>query len=56
MGPGDIVESSDTWEENWLFKRQQLATHESKMGVGQESVSMLIPNPESHVSATIGNR
>nr|XP_053653509.1 uncharacterized protein LOC128703004 isoform X4 [Cherax quadricarinatus] len=51
VGPGDMVLNSDTWEENWLFRRQRL------MGASaSDPVTMLIPNPEAHVPATVGNR
>ncbi|XP_069180549.1 uncharacterized protein [Procambarus clarkii] len=51
VGPCDMVLDSDTWEENWLFRRQRL-TGASVV----DPVTMLIPNPEAHVPATVGNR
>ncbi|KAG7169729.1 Myotilin-like, partial [Homarus americanus] len=50
-GPGDMVVDSETWEENWLFRRQRLVG-----AAGSDPVTMLIPNPEAHVPATVGNR
>ncbi|KAK7068821.1 hypothetical protein SK128_014902, partial [Halocaridina rubra] len=51
VGPGDMVVEAETWEENWLFRRQKL------VGSGNtEAVSMLIPNPESYVPTTVGSR
>lgn len=51
VGPGDMVVDSDTWEENWLFRRHRLVG-----AAATEPVTMLIPNPEAHVPATVGNR
>ena len=57
IGPGDLLEANDSWEENWLFKRHQLAgSSRTNLVLGSESVSMLIPNPESPISATIGDK
>ena len=51
VSPSDMVVEADSWEENWLFRRQRLA------GVNNfDPITMLIPNPEAHVTATVGNR
>ncbi|XP_047499270.1 uncharacterized protein LOC125045817 isoform X5 [Penaeus chinensis] len=58
--PGDMVMDNDTWEENWLFRRQRLVPGGGAAGGGlaaiHDAVTMLIPNPEAHVLPTVGNR
>ncbi|MPC37457.1 hypothetical protein E2C01_030937 [Portunus trituberculatus] len=51
VSPSDMVVEADSWEENWLFRRQRLAG-----GKNSDPITMLIPNPEAHVTATVGNR
>lgn len=51
VSPSDMVVEADSWEENWLFRRQRLA------GVNNsDPITMLIPNPEAHITPTVGNR
>lgn len=57
--PGDMVMDNDTWEENWLFRRQRLVPGGGAGGsiaAIHDPVTMLIPNPEAHVLPTVGNR
>ncbi|XP_042866424.1 uncharacterized protein LOC122249530 isoform X9 [Penaeus japonicus] len=56
--PGDMVMDNDTWEENWLFRRQRLVPGGGAGGAAaiHDPVTMLIPNPEAHVLPTVGNR
>ncbi|XP_063610729.1 uncharacterized protein LOC134784558 [Penaeus indicus] len=57
--PGDMVMDNDTWEENWLFRRQRLVPGGGAGGglaAIHDAVTMLIPNPEAHVLPTVGNR
>ncbi|XP_066984841.1 uncharacterized protein [Macrobrachium rosenbergii] len=51
IGPGDMIVEAESWEQNWLFRRQKLMK-----GNASDPVTMLIPNPDSHVPATVGNR
>ncbi|XP_064099189.1 uncharacterized protein LOC135210255 isoform X7 [Macrobrachium nipponense] len=51
IGPGDMIVEAESWEQNWLFRRQKLMK-----GNASDAVTMLIPNPDSHVPATVGNR
>ncbi|XP_068245045.1 serine-rich adhesin for platelets-like isoform X3 [Palaemon carinicauda] len=51
IGPGDMVVEAESWEQNWLFRRQKLVK-----GSSSDPVTMLIPNPDNHVPATVGNR
>lgn len=51
VSPGDMVVDADSWEENWLFRRHRLAGNHTS-----DPVTMLIPNPEDHVTPTVGNR
>lgn len=51
VSPSDMVVDADSWEENWLFRRHRLAGHHVS-----DPVTMLIPNPEDHVTPTVGNR
>nr|XP_027209895.1 uncharacterized protein LOC113803329 isoform X2 [Penaeus vannamei] len=54
-----MVMDNDTWEENWLFRRQRLVPGGGAGGsiaAIHDPVTMLIPNPEAHVLPTVGNR
>ncbi|CAL4111085.1 unnamed protein product, partial [Meganyctiphanes norvegica] len=52
--PGDLVVDGDaSWEENWLFQKNRLVGNRETQ---QDGVTMLIPNPNDTIVATVGNR
>ncbi|XP_076057936.1 uncharacterized protein LOC143035168 isoform X9 [Oratosquilla oratoria] len=53
--PGDVIMETDSWEENWLFKKQSVGGRRGSRG-SAPPVAMLIPNPTQDVRASVGNR
>lgn len=49
----------ENWEDNWLFRKKKTISPFINLGnlvIGDEPVSMLVPNPSDDVKATVGNR